>query len=440
MLFRSATLNKIFGNVIGTDYTGSKKFGNGVDGIQILDASNNNWIGKAGAGNSIKSNALTGVLIGRSVRNAVSANSIDDNGELGIDLADEFTGITPNDDLDTDVGANTLQNFPDLVFADGTFPLRVVGTLFSTPDETFTIEIFIAGSVDSTKNGEGKIYVGSALAGTDSTGVATFRLSFAVPIPSGSFITATATDFNGNTSEFSKCIPVQAPDVHTDIGVTVAANADTLKKGDTLAYDISIYNNGPDSATQVIVIDSLSKHLTFIADSVSKGDALFANGILTVTVDVLAPGEKVRIVMIATVDSTGSIVNKAYASGVQFDYNLSNNNGSHTAAVTAVLAVRSDDGLVPQSYQLLQNYPNPFNPSTTIRFGVPVTSVVKLSVYDVLGREIARLADGIYEPGFVNLIWTAHVASGVYYYRTEMNSLNDPSQRFVKTKSMTFIK
>lgn len=54
---------------------------------------------------------------------------------------------------------------------------------------------------------------------------------------------------------------------------------------------------------------------------------------------------------------------------------------------------------VPRVYALAQNYPNPFNPATTLAFELPQASRVTLTVYDVLGREIVRLADGEYEAG-----------------------------------------
>lgn len=48
---------------------------------------------------------------------------------------------------------------------------------------------------------------------------------------------------------------------------------------------------------------------------------------------------------------------------------------------------------IPIDYQLSQNYPNPFNPSTTIKFGLAKNSLVKISVYDMLGREVAQLVN-----------------------------------------------
>jgi len=73
---------------------------------------------------------------------------------------------------------------------------------------------------------------------------------------------------------------------------------------------------------------------------------------------------------------------------------------------------------------LLQNYPNPFNPSTTIKYELPSSSEVRLSVYDMLGREISVLVNekkgvGVHEVKFD----AAGLSSGVYFYRLQAADL-----------------
>lgn len=69
---------------------------------------------------------------------------------------------------------------------------------------------------------------------------------------------------------------------------------------------------------------------------------------------------------------------------------------------------------------LRRNYPNPFNPSTNIEYSVPDAERVVLKVFDILGREVATLADGIVPPGNYTVTWNASgVASGVYFCRME---------------------
>ncbi|MBK8980779.1 MAG: T9SS type A sorting domain-containing protein [Ignavibacteria bacterium] len=91
--------------------------------------------------------------------------------------------------------------------------------------------------------------------------------------------------------------------------------------------------------------------------------------------------------------------------------------------------------LIPVEYQLSQNYPNPFNPVTKINFSLPQESKVKLTVYDILGREIKRLISnefrtaGVYSMEFNG----AGLSSGVYFYKLEAG-------KFVQTKRMVLIK
>ncbi len=77
----------------------------------------------------------------------------------------------------------------------------------------------------------------------------------------------------------------------------------------------------------------------------------------------------------------------------------------------------------PKDYKLYNNFPNPFNPSTKIAFELPKTSHVRLIVYDVVGREVAQIADGDYPAGYNELPWNGtnrngeQVSSGVYFCR-----------------------
>ncbi|HTR98624.1 MAG TPA: exo-alpha-sialidase [Bacteroidota bacterium] len=72
----------------------------------------------------------------------------------------------------------------------------------------------------------------------------------------------------------------------------------------------------------------------------------------------------------------------------------------------------------PTAYTLSQNYPNPFNPSTTITYTVPAPAFVRLAVYDLLGRQVAVLAEGASPTGTYRAVFNAsQLASGVYYCR-----------------------
>lgn len=92
-------------------------------------------------------------------------------------------------------------------------------------------------------------------------------------------------------------------------------------------------------------------------------------------------------------------------------------------AVIKALSVEPIDQTIPSSFALEQNYPNPFNPSTDIQFSVAKAGPVRLSVYDLSGKEIATLVNGYYQPGVYRARWFGFIndgttaASGVYLYR-----------------------
>ncbi|MFT5142040.1 MAG: hypothetical protein ACI80V_002667 [Rhodothermales bacterium] len=78
-----------------------------------------------------------------------------------------------------------------------------------------------------------------------------------------------------------------------------------------------------------------------------------------------------------------------------------------------------EEGL-PDKFELHANYPNPFNPATTIRYDVAGTEMVRLAVYDVLGRQVSSLVNGQQSPGRYSVDFNAsNLASGVYIYRLE---------------------
>lgn len=77
--------------------------------------------------------------------------------------------------------------------------------------------------------------------------------------------------------------------------------------------------------------------------------------------------------------------------------------------------------VIPEAFSMSQNYPNPFNPQTEISFGLPEPASVRISVLDVLGREIQILADREYPAGYQRVTWSgtdasgSKVGSGVYF-------------------------
>jgi Calx-beta domain/Domain of unknown function (DUF4214) len=234
--------NTVFGNYIGVDATGTADLGNDNQGLRAENSSNDKIGGASqGEGNVISGNADVGVLlvsafgntitgnrigidvtgtakIGNdgggivvlsSINNAISSNSIAFNGTLGIDLDADgsfpLDGVTANDANDGDTGPNNLQNYPVITnvnrLANAT---EIQGTLNSTANTQFRLEFFANAQCDPTGYGEGQTYIGTTnvtTVGNDTT----FDVTLPVVVPATQFVTATATDPAGNTSEFSLC-------------------------------------------------------------------------------------------------------------------------------------------------------------------------------------------------------------------------------------------
>jgi hypothetical protein len=227
-LFLGATGNRVEGNKIGTRADGVTPAGNVYAGVLISSTAMSNTIGgtAAGAGNIIANTLGNGLLGGgngvlveavssipSAAGNAILGNSIFANAALGIDLApNESTfGVTANDTGDADSGGNNLQNFPVLATAtSGGSSTTVGGTLSSRSNTTYRIEFFASATGDSSGFGEGSRFLGAANVITNASGNATFTATLPVAVTAGQVVTATATDPNGNTSEFSRTRTVAA--------------------------------------------------------------------------------------------------------------------------------------------------------------------------------------------------------------------------------------
>lgn len=99
-----------------------------------------------------------------------------------------------------------------------------------------------------------------------------------------------------------------------------------------------------------------------------------------------------------------------------------------------VIGIQPVSSEIPENYNLSQNYPNPFNPSTTIKFDLPKTGIVKVSIYDILGKEVAVLVNENVNVGTFKVDWDAsNYPSGIYFYKLE-------SGTFSQIKKMILVK
>ena len=255
--------NVIAGNDIGTDHTGTLNLGN-YGSIYIVNSSGNIIGGTTQAEANRIAFSGTIIISSNSTQNTILGNTIYANPGLGIDLVSELYGltgvITPNDPGDADTGPNNLQNYPVLTNATST---TIEGMLNSTPNSTFTLHFYSNSTCDDLAYGEGEFYqptTTSAVITTDANGDAAFNFTFVNTIPDGYFITATATDAGGNTSEFSRCsMPINIPLSFTVTNTNDSGpgslrqaiiNANIAPGQNTISFDIS----GTDPHTDCAVI------------------------------------------------------------------------------------------------------------------------------------------------------------------------------------------
>lgn len=232
-LSSGATGNKVEGNRIGTNANGTGDLGNGGFGLTIGNAPDNTIGGAASGagndisgngdngqasgvgifgslatgneveGNTIRLNGLSGVLISQANGNSILSNRIFDNATLGIDF--DADGVTANDTKDPDTGSNNRQNFPVItsVTRSSTLPVRtsIEGTLNSIPEQSFTVQCFVADN-DPSGHGEGEKFAGQdTTVTTDANGDASFTCSTLVATEVGqTAVTATATRLDTSTS------------------------------------------------------------------------------------------------------------------------------------------------------------------------------------------------------------------------------------------------
>ena len=107
---------------------------------------------------------------------------------------------------------------------------------------------------------------------------------------------------------------------------------------------------------------------------------------------------------------------------------------------STTLDVRDVVLITPDDYKLSQNYPNPFNPTTTIEYTLPIASQLSISIFNVMGQEVATVLPLQDKPaGTYRVNWNGldrsgnQVASGTYFYTMRFGN-------FTKTKQMTFMK
>ncbi|MBN8586322.1 MAG: choice-of-anchor J domain-containing protein [Ignavibacteria bacterium] len=190
--------------------------------------------------------------------------------------------------------------------------------------------------------------------------------------------------------------------------------------------EILINGTGPNSTVVTIVHDSAAGQIRAYKNGV------FSNSVTRVTNMPLGSGFRV-----------GGYSTSAGLRGTMDEFRLYRR-ALTPAEITAtwnsdlsgcgIVGISHNGNEVPNQFKLSQNYPNPFNPVTNIKFALPNTGLVKISVFDILGREVETLVNEVMVAGNYTVDFDASkLSSGVYFYRLE-------SGNFTDTKKMLLVK
>jgi hypothetical protein len=255
------------GNFIGTDKTGTVALGNTTTGIDI-DTGSGITIGGPGPGQgNVIANNLLGIVLTRGRQDQFIRNSIFDNtGEYNVP-----PGIVVAS------GANQSAVAPVLTFTPGTGSAGTLsGTLTSTPNTTYVVEVFSNPSAQAIGHVQGKTFIQDVSVKTDGTGKGTFSLT-----EPDAFYTATATDPNGNTSVFSNAAGVVGLAAST---TTVTSSQNPSKLGQQVTFTAEVaapeYQGTP-TGTVTFFIDGQAQNPVPLTVVGGHDEAQFVTSALT---------------------------------------------------------------------------------------------------------------------------------------------------------------
>lgn len=398
----SGTTNTLQGNYIGVMPDGTVI---GHPGSNILISGSDNAIGGVGSGegNTLANSGWGVATISGSTGNVVRGNAIRNQVELGIDLGQD--DVSSNDAGDSDTGPNRQQNFPEVQSAgydSGADEITVTYQAPSDPSLTgsgasvydLTVDFYRADA-----NGSGEAYLGSdTYSSTDYNNGPSKQITFtpAASVTRSDDIVATATDANGNTSEFSASpatLPVEltAFEARADAGA-VHLTWRTASETNSAGFEVQRKTTGAEFQT-----------LAFVDGAGTTG----------------------RPQRYAYEDATAPTSRKA----ITYRLKQIDTDGAFAYSREVEVALQP-----PATFSLAPSFPNPANRQATIRYALPRPAEVQLVVYDVLGRRVQTLVDSAQPAGrHEATLQTSRLPSGVYVYRLQAGA-------HVETRRLTIVR
>ena len=216
------------------------------------------------------------------------------------------TGVTVVDTLPAGVAYQSATASQGTVSNSGGTVTAAVGQLASGASATVTIIV----NVDPTTRGT-------------ITNVAT--------------VTGNETETNSQNNQDDEPTTVQA---QVDLAVTKADSADPVQAGSQLTYTLIVTNNGPSSATGVVLTDTLPSALTYVSGTSTSGTVSHAGQVVTVNVGNLGSGQSATVTLVTQIDSqfSGTITNEAQVTGNETETNTNNNTDSESTVIQELLS------------------------------------------------------------------------------------------------------
>jgi parallel beta-helix repeat protein len=273
------------GNDIGLAADGTTALGNGGAGVYI-SGSGNLIGGSAAQGNAIAFNGENGVtLLLTASANTIRGNSIFSNTLLGIDLGNN--GVTLNDAAGH-VGPNNYQDFPVIASVvnnnDGT--VTVIGTITSQAAGSFLLDFYANNALNASTYGEGRTYLGGVSVNVNAAGTSSFTVTLTAAIPAGQmWVTGTATDGAGNTSEFSRGVQATQGQPLLATTTTLASSTGSSIFGKAVTFTATV-SHGTLATGTVDFIDLMEDGSVVVLGS----SAIDANGVATFSTSSLSMG------------------------------------------------------------------------------------------------------------------------------------------------------
>jgi hypothetical protein len=415
--------NKIIGNLIGTDITGTAVVGNIGKGIQIRYAKNN----IVGGTTADESNVISGNYDGIEILDPSSTGNIIQGNLIGTDingtvvLGNTEEGIEFDNAAQCIIGGDII-GAGNVIAGSGAYGITIKhpGATGNIVKGNF-IGIDRNASVELPNYGYG-IYIDDFASGNEIGGNSGNIIAY--NLDNGICLSNSAGSDNLISTNL----------IFANSGLGIDLNEDSVT-----VNDLGDGDTGPNNLQNYPVLDSaiirnenleiygrlnsnpnITFHIEFFTnmkcDTSNYGEGQFYLDTTSVTTD--ANGNRSFVVSTSSTGLVGQFI-----SSTATDSSNNTSEFSQCIEIQNLSKLSSNNPEYPKTFKLYQNYPNPFNPTTTIEFSIPKTEQVTLRIYNLLGQEVTTLVSEKLTPGEYIYTWNAsQLASGIYLYKLQTES------------------